>query len=50
MSEGEVIQKIKDFKDGFRAMDPWKKGMPKRANNVTVAHFKTSKTEDLKNS
>ena len=35
-SEKEVIQMIKDFKETFRALEPWKKGMPKRANNVTM--------------
>ncbi|MDA8897500.1 hypothetical protein N9I83_00525 [bacterium] len=43
MSEDEVIQKIKDFKDGFRAMDPWKKGMPKRVNNLTTYGEKLNK-------
>ncbi len=35
--EGEdaVIQKIKDFKTHFKSLDPWKKGMPKRVNNLT---------------
>ena len=27
---------IKDFKEVFRSLEPWKKGMPKRANNVTM--------------
>ena len=35
-SEKEVIQMIKDFKEVFRSLEPWKKGMPKRANNVTM--------------
>ena len=43
MSEDEVIQKIKDFKDGFRAMEPWKKGMPKRVNNLTTYGEKLNK-------
>ena len=28
-SEKEVIQMIKDFKEVFRSLEPWKKGMPK---------------------
>ena len=47
MSEGEVIQKIKDFKDGFRAMDPWKKGMPKRVNNLTMYTAKLKKQNKM---
>ena len=35
-TEKEVIDMIKDFKEEFRALDPWLKGMPKRANNVTM--------------
>jgi len=34
-SENDIIQKIKLFKEEFKAMDPWKKGMPKRVNNLT---------------
>ena len=33
--ESFVIDKIKDFKEMFRSLEPWKKGMPKRANNIT---------------
>ena len=33
--EDEVIAKIKDFKEHFKTLEPWKKGMPKRANNIT---------------
>ena len=47
MSEGEVIQKIKDFKDGFRAMDPWRKGMPKRVNNLTMYTAKLKKQNKM---
>ena len=36
MGEDHAIQKIKDFKEYFKGLDPWKKGMPKRANNVTM--------------
>ena len=43
MPEDEVIQKIKDFKDDFKAMDPWKKGMPKRVNNLTTYGEKLNK-------
>jgi len=35
VSESEVIEKIKAFKAEFRSMEPWKKGMPKRVNNLT---------------
>ncbi len=35
-TEDEVIKKIKDFKEYFKTLDPWKKGMPKRANNITM--------------
>ena len=35
-SEDEVIQKIKEYKTYFKSMDPWKKGMPKRVNNLTM--------------
>jgi len=31
----DVIDKILEFKRGFRALDPWKKGSPKRVNNLT---------------
>jgi DNA polymerase elongation subunit (family B) len=34
-SEDTVIAKIKLFKKEFRAMEPWRKGMPKRVNNLT---------------
>ena len=34
-AEKFVIDKIKDFKEMFRSLEPWKKGMPKRANNIT---------------
>jgi DNA polymerase elongation subunit (family B) len=35
-TEDEVIEKIKQFKQNFQSMDPWKKGMPKRVNNLTT--------------
>jgi len=34
--EQSVIHKIKEYKKGFKEMDPWRKGMPKRVNNLTV--------------
>ena len=34
-TENAVIAKIKDFKEMFKSLEPWKKGMPKRANNIT---------------
>ena len=33
--EDNVIQMIKDFKTDFKSLDSWKKGMPKRVNNLT---------------
>jgi DNA polymerase elongation subunit (family B) len=33
--ESEVIEKIKEYKKYFKGLDPWKKGMPKRVNNLT---------------
>jgi DNA polymerase elongation subunit (family B) len=35
-NEEQVIQQIKDFKQHFRNLEPWKKGMPKRVNNLTM--------------
>ena len=34
--EDEVIQKIRDYKKYFKDLEPWKKGMPKRVNNLTL--------------
>jgi hypothetical protein len=42
-TEDDVILKIKEFKKEFRAMDPWKKGMPKRVNNLTTYTKKYNK-------
>ena len=36
VSENDVIEKIREYKKYFRTLDPWKKGMPKRANNMTM--------------
>jgi hypothetical protein len=36
MTESDVISKIKNYKDYFKSLDPWKKGMPKRVNNLTL--------------
>jgi len=33
--EKEVIDYIKQFKKEFQSIEPWKKGMPKRVNNLT---------------
>ena len=44
-TEDDVIAKIRDFKQSFRAMEPWQKGMPKRVNNLTTY---TKKYERLK--
>ena len=42
-SEDDVIQKIKDYKSYFKSLDPWKKGMPKRVNNLTMYEEKMLK-------
>ena len=42
-SEDDVIQKIKDYKAYFKSLDPWKKGMPKRVNNLTMYEEKMLK-------
>jgi DNA polymerase elongation subunit (family B) len=50
-TEKEVITKVKDFKKNFQSLDPWKKGMPKRVNNLTnytEKLKKTRKTENMK--
>ena len=36
LGEEHVLDKIKEFKKYFKTLDPWGKGMPKRANNVTM--------------
>jgi len=41
--EDAVIQKIKDYKAYFKSLDPWKKGMPKRVNNLTMYEEKMLK-------
>ena len=49
--ESAVIKKIRDFKQYFQNLDPWKKGMPKRVNNLTSYTEKlrnTRKTENMK--
>jgi DNA polymerase elongation subunit (family B) len=33
--ETSVLASVREFKKEFKAMDPWKKGMPKRVNNLT---------------
>ena len=43
MDEDSVITKIKDYKKYFRDLDPWKKGMPKRVNNLTMYEEKILK-------
>ena len=42
-TEDEVIDKIKEFKADFKAMEPWSKGMPKRVNNLTLYEEKMLK-------
>ena len=34
-SENKVLEAVRDFKNEFKEMDPWLKGMPKRVNNLT---------------
>ena len=48
MPEKEVIQKIKDFKAGFKELEPWKKGMPKRVNNLTMYTKKYRKQTNMR--
>ena len=48
MPEKEVIQKIKDFKVTFKELEPWKKGMPKRVNNLTMYTKKYRKQTTMK--
>ena len=33
--ETKVLASVREFKKEFKAMEPWKKGMPKRVNNLT---------------
>jgi len=40
LGEDHIIQKIVEFKEYFKGLEPWKKGMPKRANNVTMYTMK----------
>lgn len=51
VSEKEVIAKVKEFKKNFQSLESWKKGMPKRVNNLTNYTEKlqaTRKTENMK--
>ena len=41
--ENDVINTIKEFKAEFKTLEPWKKGMPKRVNNLTTYTKKLSK-------
>jgi hypothetical protein len=47
MPEKDVIQMIKDFKAGFKELEPWKKGMPKRVNNLTMYTKKYRKQTNM---
>ena len=49
--EEDVLNRIREFKDEFKSLDPWKKGMPKRVNNLTVYSEKLAKKRkvDTKN-
>ena len=42
-TEDQIIEQIKEFRDTFKNMDPWRKGMPKRVNNLTTYGEKLSK-------
>jgi DNA polymerase elongation subunit (family B) len=44
-TEADVIAKIREFKKFFQDLEPWKKGMPKRVNNLTPY---TKKYEKIK--
>ena len=35
-TENNIIETIKEYKQHFKSLEPWVKGMPKRANNVTM--------------
>jgi DNA polymerase elongation subunit (family B) len=48
-TESEVIEKIRAFKKEFQSIDPWKKGMPKRVNNLTTYTKKIEKSKHLDN-
>jgi len=51
VSEKDVIDKVKGFKKNFQSLESWKKGMPKRVNNLTNYTEKlrnTRKTENMK--
>ena len=42
-TEQDVLDKIRDFKNDFKSLDPWRKGMPKRVNNLTMYSEKLAK-------
>lgn len=44
MSEQEVLDRIMEFREDFRAMPDWEKGTPKRVNNLTNHTAKWKKT------
>lgn len=44
MSEQEVLDRIVEFRQDFRAMPDWEKGTPKRVNNLTNHTAKWKKT------
>jgi len=48
-TENEVIEKIRAFKKEFQSIEPWKKGMPKRVNNLTAYTKKIEKAKHLDN-
>ena len=43
MKENDVIKKIQEYKKYFKSLEPWKKGMPKRVNNLTMYSAKMLK-------
>ncbi len=48
-TESEVIEKIRAFKKEFQSIEPWKKGMPKRVNNLTAYTKKIEKSKQMDN-
>ena len=46
-SEDTVLSTIKEFKAGFKNLDPWMKGMPKRVNNLTTYTKKYEKVKGI---
>ena len=47
VEEDTVIKNVREFKTYFRGLEPWKKGMPKRVNNLTPYTAKYEKIKGL---